>query len=164
MLNRFIKIFLCVSIITTMFTTSALAVNFTNFSGPGVDGKTVSTADYKGKVVLVDFWASWCVPCVQEMPAIVKIYNEYKSKGFEIVGVSVDYTNKLERVQKAVKKLKITWPVIYDGKCWSTKGVVANNVSQIPMTYLIDKKGNARYAGLRGEKLHTAIIELINEK
>ena len=107
---------------------------------------------------------SWCAPCVKEMPAVVKIYNQYKSKGFQIVGISLDQANSKDKVAKAMKRLGMKWPVIYDGKNWNTKGVILNKVKQIPMTFLIDREGKVRYAGLRQKKLHEAIKELVNEK
>ena len=119
-------------------------------------------SDYagKGKVVLVDFWASWCGPCRQEMPNVVKVYNQYKDKGFEIVGVSLDQTE--EAWKKGIADLGITWPQMSDLKYWQCEAAAIYGVNAIPHTVLIDKDGTIIERNLRGEKLYERIAELLD--
>ena len=92
-----------------------------------------------GKVVLIDFWASWCPPCRKEMPHLVELYKQYKNKGFEIVGISLD--SKPEAWAKGVKDLNITWTQLSDLKGWQNAGAALYGVNSIPHTVLVDKDG-----------------------
>jgi peroxiredoxin len=128
------------------------------------EGKEIALSDYvgKGKYVLIDFWASWCGPCRQENPNVVKLYNDYKDKGFEIVGISLD-ADKNSWV-KAIADDKITWPQMSDLKHWENEGAKLYNVRSIPATVLIDKDGIIIADKLRGEQLRNKIAELLDVK
>jgi peroxiredoxin len=142
-------------------TATAVGKPFTDFQLNDPEGKPVKLSDYagKGKVVLVDFWASWCGPCRQEMPNVVKVYNQYKNKGFEIVGVSLDQT--ADAWKKGIADLSITWPQMSDLKYWQCEAAAIYGVTAIPHTVLIDKDGTIIARNLRGEKLYEKIAELL---
>lgn len=131
------------------------------FSVEDLNGKTISLGDYKGKVVLLDFWATWCGPCRQEMPNVVKLYNKYHSKGFEIIGISLDANRKT--LERYLREQGVTWPQYYDGRGWKNKVASLYRVRAIPATYLIDKKGKIRYRSVRGHRLAQAVDKLIRE-
>lgn len=134
---------------------------FVNIKGTTPDGKEVSLSDYagKGKYVLIDFWASWCPPCRQEMPLVVDAYKKYKSKGFDIVGVSLD--NDKAAWEKGIKDLQITWVQISDLKGWKTELGAAYAVNSIPHTVLLDKEGKIIAKNLRGNELAKKLAELL---
>ena len=113
----------------------------------------------KGKVVLVDFWASWCGPCRREMPNLVEAYKKYHNKGFEIVGVSLD--RDAEVWKNGIEKLDITWPQMSDLKYWDCEGAKLYAVSSIPHTVLIDGEGVILARGLHGEELQKQIAEAL---
>ena len=108
-----------------------------NFTFPGLDGKKVNLADYKGKVVLLNIWATWCAPCVAEMPSMEKLYQELKDEGFEILAVSVDESGA-EAVNPFMEKHKLGFPVLLD-----TKGDIKTlyQATGIPESFIIDGEG-----------------------
>lgn len=122
---------------------------------PDVQGKDLALSSLKGKVVLIDFWASWCKPCRAEMPNVVKVYKKYKDKGFEIYGVSLDQAK--DKWVEAIQMDGITWPQVSDLKYWECEGARTYNVQGIPYTVLIDKEGKILAKNLRGEELDKAI-------
>lgn len=134
---------------------------FVDIKGATPTGETIALSDYagKGKYVLIDFWASWCPPCRKEMPIVVEAYNKYKSKGFEIVGVSLD--NDKAAWEKGIKDLKITWPQMSDLKGWKTDLGAAYAVNSIPHTVLLDKDGKIIEKNLRGDQLLKKLAELL---
>lgn len=132
-----------------------------SFSVTGIDGETISPEKYRGKVLLLDFWATWCGPCKQEMPNVKRVYSKYNKKGFEIVGISLDRSRA--DLDTYIEKNGITWPQFYDGKFWKNDVAVKYNVQSIPATYLIDKKGKIRYKSLRGNQLEPAVKKLLEE-
>jgi thiol-disulfide isomerase/thioredoxin len=125
------------------------------------DDKDISISDYagKGKYVLLDFWASWCSPCRIENPNVVALYNEYKDKGFEIVGLSFDQDK--EAWIKGIKDDGITWPQMSDIKGWSSIAALKYKVQGIPYTVLLDKEGKVIEVNLRGEALKDKLKTLI---
>ena len=140
---------------------TAVGQKFTDFEMETPDGKPVKLSDYVGKciVVLIDFWASWCGPCRREMPNLVEAYAQYKNKGFEIVGVSLDQSG--EAWKDAIQKLNITWPQMSDLKYWNCEGAQLYAVSSIPHTVLIDGEGTIIARGLHGEGLQEKLAEVL---
>lgn len=110
-----------------------------NIQLPDMNGKTVKLSDVKAKVVLIDFWASWCIPCRKSNPGLVKLYKDYKAKGFEILGVSID-DNKTAWMQ-AIGADKITWLQVNDPGGWDAPTAVKWKIEQIPSSFLLDEKG-----------------------
>lgn len=127
---------------------------------PSPEGKEIALSSLKGKVVLIDFWASWCGPCRKEMPNVVKAYAKYKAKGFEIFGVSLDQDKS--RWVEAIAKDGITWPQVSDLKQWQSDVVKLYNIQGIPYTVLLDREGNILAKSLRGEELEKKLAEVLN--
>lgn len=140
---------------------SLIGKKFTDVQGLSIDGKELKLSDFagKGKVVLVDFWASWCGPCITELPNVVKTYEKYKDKGFEIVGISLD-TDKAAW-ESATKKHGITWPQFSNLEGWQDEAAQAYSVQGIPYTLLIDKDGTIVAEHLRGEAINNKLDELL---
>lgn len=132
------------------------------FNVKSTTGETLSPERYKGKVLLLDFWATWCRPCTAEMPHVKQVYAKYKKAGFEIVGISLDRSRS--SLDQYVEKNGITWPQYFDGKFWQNDIATRYGVRSIPTTYLIDRKGKIRYKSLRGKQLEDAVNQLIAEK
>jgi len=105
-----------------------------------IDGREVDLAKMKGKVVLIDFWATWCGPCVAEIPNVKKTYDKLHSKGFEIIGISLDSSE--EKLKKFVKERDMPWPQYFDGKGWKNKISTQYGIRSIPAMWLVDKDGN----------------------
>ena len=120
--------------------------------------KPIQLSSLRGKVVLVDFWASWCGPCRQENPNVVKLYQQYKDKGFEILGVSLDRTK--EEWLKAIQDDKLTWLHVSDLKYWQNSAAQLYAVNAIPQSFLLDKDGKIIGKGLRGDDLAKKLGEL----
>jgi peroxiredoxin len=131
----------------------------TNFTQTTPDGKKVSLSDFKGKYVLIDFWASWCRPCRMENPNVVSAYNRFKDKGFTVLGVSMD-SNRDPWIA-AIKQDNLTWTHVSDLKGWGNEVGKLYNVTGIPQNFLIDKEGKIVAKDLRGAALDEKLAEII---
>jgi peroxiredoxin len=125
-----------------------------------VDGRSVDLAKLKGKVVLVDFWATWCGPCVGEVPNVKKTYDQFHGKGFEIVGISLD--KEKDKLTQFTAEHKMEWPQFFDGLFWQNKYARQFGIESIPTMWLIDKKGNLRNMNAR-EDLNGGVQKLLAE-
>jgi len=123
------------------------------------EGKNIKLSSLKGKYVLVDFWAAWCGPCRAENPNVVKMYAEYKNKGLEIYGVSLD--DSKAAWEKAIEKDKLTWINVSDLKGWQSIAAKTYSVTAIPMSFLLDKQGKIIAKNLRGKALEDKLKELM---
>ncbi|UZR93195.1 redoxin domain-containing protein [Chondrinema litorale] len=123
------------------------------------EGKDISLSSLRGKYVLIDFWASWCGPCRQENPNVVRVYNKFKDKGFEIYGVSLDRDKNAWN--KAIEKDGLTWLHVSDLNFWNSEVVPLYNIEGIPMTVLLDKDGKIIAKNLRGKALEDKLTELL---
>jgi thiol-disulfide isomerase/thioredoxin len=121
-----------------------VAIQFT-----AVDGRQVDLSQMKGKVVLVDFWATWCGPCVAEMPDVKATYDKYHSKGFDIVGISLDQDK--DALMKFIQAHDIAWPQYFDGLGWQNKFAVQFGIQGIPAMWLVDKDGKLQTENARGD-------------
>ncbi len=130
------------------------------FAQEDVDGKLVRLADFKGKYVLVDFWASWCSPCRAENPNLVKAYAKYKEKGFEILGVSLDQPSGKKAWIDAIKKDGLTWTNVSDLKGWNNEVAVLYGVRAVPTNYLVGPDGVIVAKNLRGEELDAKLVAI----
>ncbi len=132
-----------------------LDIQFTAF-----DGREVDVSKMKGKVVLIDFWATWCGPCVGELPNVKAAYEKLHDQGFDIVSISFD--SDKDALTKFLAKEKMPWPQYFDGKEWKNKFGVEFGINSIPTMWLVDKKGNLRDLSPRGA-LEEHIAALLKE-
>jgi len=134
-----------------------------DFTQNDPDGNPVSLSDFSGKYLLLDFWASWCGPCRQENPNLVKAYAAYKDKGFEILGVSLDNQDGKEAWLNAIKKDGLTWTQVSDLNSWNNEVARSYGVRAVPQSYLIDPQGIIVAQDLRGEALDEKLVEIFGE-
>ncbi len=138
------------------------------FKAFDIGGKAVSfPSDFKGRIVMLDFWATWCPPCVAEAPVVAKAYARYRDKGFDILGVSLDQANSLDRLRSFTRQFGMPWRQIYDGKYWQARIARLYGIDSIPRALLVDgDTGKVLAAGddLRGESLAPAIAKALAGK
>lgn len=135
---------------------------FPDFNEKDVTGKPLSIADYKGKVVMIDFWATWCPPCRGEVPNVVATYQKYHDKGFEIIGVSLDQDQ--QKLLDFTKQNNMTWRQYFDGQGWGNALAVKYGIQSIPMTFLLDGNGKIIGKDLRGQDLTDAVANAVGSK
>ncbi len=130
-----------------------------SFTLQDLNGKQVSLSDFKGKVVILDFWATWCPPCVKEIPHFIELYEQYKDQGFAIVGISVD-SGGISVVKSFARKYQVNYPILMtDGRVDKAYG----GIPSIPTTFVIDSAGNIRqkYIGYREKAVFEADIKAL---
>ena len=132
-----------------------------DFSMPDVNGKEVKLSSFRGKYVLVDFWASWCGPCRTENPNVVKTYNQYKDKNFTILGVSLDRPGQKDKWLKAIQDDKLAWTNVSDLQFWNSPVVALYGFDGIPFNVLVDPQGKVIAEGLRGSGLEQKLGEVL---
>ena len=132
-----------------------------DFSLLDLHGRKVGLKQFRGKIILLNFWATWCGPCMQELPNVVKVYKKYHKKGFDIIGINLDLDKG--QLKGVMKESGMTWAQYFDGTGWDNKFAKQFGIPSIPSMWLIDKKGilvdlNAR------NKLEENIEKLLAEK
>ena len=128
---------------------------FPAFAGRTVDGSAFSLDQWRGKVVLIDFWATWCGPCIREMPNVKAAYEAHHAQGLEVIGVSLDQDKAT--LVKGIAAMGLSWPHLFDGGAWETRLAKQCAVRSIPATFLIGKDGVLLATNLRGESLAAGV-------
>jgi peroxiredoxin len=139
----------------------AIGKKFPDFAETDLDGKPLALANFKGKVVLVDFWATWCGPCISELPHVKETYAKHHASGFEIVGISLDSDRK--KLTDFLAKNQMPWPQHFDGGGWKNKLAQQYSIQSIPATFLLDGEGNIIAKNLRGDALETAVAKALKK-
>lgn len=134
-----------------------LALHFKSLAGEEID-----IANLKGKVVLIDFWATWCGPCMKSLPEVLALYEKFHGRGMEIIGVSLD--QQRDALEKVVRSRKIPWPQFFDGKGWQNEIASAHGVNVIPASLLVDQNSKVAGINLRGPELEAKVAQLLQQK
>ena len=129
-----------------------------------IAGKQVHLHEYKGKVVLIDFWATWCIPCMKEVPSILAAYDEYEDQGFEVLGISLDRETQRAKFEAKIVEHGMRWRHVCDGMHWQAKVAQQYDVTSIPFTILIGRDGKIAARNLHGEPLRAAIQAALRKK
>ncbi|MDR0427576.1 MAG: AhpC/TSA family protein [Dysgonamonadaceae bacterium] len=136
----------------------SIAPDFTQYN---LSGKTVKLSDLRGKYVLIDFWASWCRPCREENPYLVKLYERFKEKNFEILGVSLDENRTKSSWLNAIERDNMTWMQVSDLRGWRNEAALQYNIMAIPQNFLLNPEGVIIAKNLRGESLVQKLEEIL---
>jgi thiol-disulfide isomerase/thioredoxin len=132
---------------------------FPPFEVKDINGNPLSIASSKGKVILIDFWATWCGPCVAKLPKLVAIYDKYHNKGFDIIGISLD--REKAAMTSFIKRRKMTWPQYFDGKMWDNKLARQYGISAIPAAFLVDSSGKILARDVTADELEEMLPKLL---
>jgi thiol-disulfide isomerase/thioredoxin len=134
---------------------------FPDFNETDIAGQPLSVAAHRGRVTMIDFWATWCPPCRAEMPNVIATYNQYDAQGFDIIGISLDDNQRA--VTQFTQARGMAWPQFCDGQGWDNRLAKKYGVRSIPMDYLLDRHGVIIGKGLRGEELGQAVAKAVTE-
>lgn len=132
-----------------------------DFTAENYHGGEVTLSDHRGKVILLDFWASWCGPCMHEMPTLVEVKTRYPADKFTIIGVSLDMEKTLPRMKKVIADNSLDYPIPYDGKGWRNAVAAIYGIRSIPATFILDEEGVIVASNLRGRELIRKLDELV---
>jgi len=132
------------------------------FAFTDLEGNEVDLAKMKDKVILIDFWATWCGPCVAEMPNVIETYNKHNEAGFDVIGVSLDEDKAA--LKQFIERNKMPWPQYFDGKGWANEIAQRFGIGSIPATFLIGKDRKVVASNLRGEALEEAVTEALGKE
>lgn len=155
--NRSVRAFAKNRLSLAAMKTEPLELRFT-----ALDGRKVDMAALRGKVVLIDFWASWCKPCIAELPNVKRVYAGFHAQGFEIIGVSLDNAKDRQKFVDLVAREGVTWPQRFDGQGWEDSLSRRFTITSIPATFLFDQTGCLVASDLRGSELETAVKNLLD--
>lgn len=137
----------------------AVGKTFPDFNEKDLEGKPLSIERFKGKVVLVDFWAVWCGPCIAELPHVLSAYKKHHADGFEIIGISLDQDR--DKLDAFLQEKGMTWPQYFDGQGWQNKLAQEYGINSIPATFLLDGEGKIIAKDLRGDALEQAVTKAL---
>ena len=129
---------------------------------PVLEGGQWSLSEQHGKIVLVNFWATWCPPCRAELPNVIKTYEANHKAGFEIIGISLDQDK--QKLTSFMKDKNMTWAQYFDGRGWQNKLAAKYGVESIPATFLLDRQGTVIGKDLRGAELDQAVVKALAKK
>jgi peroxiredoxin len=129
--------------------------------GTSLAGGNVSLADFAGRVVLIDFWATWCEPYTQELYHLLDAYDAFHERGFEVLGVCLDRELDRARLVRFVANRGMVWPQLHDGRGWDGAAARAYGVDALPSSVLVDRDGRIHRVDLRGRELHRALASLL---
>lgn len=135
---------------------------FPDFAVRDLAGNPLSVSGHKGKVVLIDFWATWCGPCIAELPNLLAAYEKHHDQGFEIIGISLDQSKA--KLESFLDERKMTWPQYFDGQGWGNVLAKQYGIASIPATFLLDREGTIVARDLRGDALQTAVAKALSAK
>lgn len=137
----------------------AVGKTFPAFAEKDLNDKPLALADFKGKIVLIDFWATWCGPCVAELPNVLAAYEKFHAKGFEVIGISLDQNR--DALTTFIKEKNMAWPQYFDGLGWKSKLGTQYGIQSIPATFLLDGEGKIIAKDLRGPALDAKLASLL---
>jgi thiol-disulfide isomerase/thioredoxin len=132
---------------------------FPDFNEKDLSGQPLSVVGRKGRVVMVDFWATWCPVCIAELPNVLDVYSKYHDKGFEIIGISLDEDRPT--LERFIKENNVSWPQYFDGNKWDNKLAMKYGVNAAPTTYLLDGDGKIIGKNLHGPALEAAVAKAL---
>lgn len=158
-MKKIIVVFVLTLFSTSLFAQVTIGQEAPEISLPNIAGNTITLSSLKGKIVLLDFWASWCGPCRAANPGIVKLYKKYKEQGFEVYAVSLDESKK--KWINAIKRDKLTYTQVIDVNVWESSVALNYGIEAIPTNFLIDKTGKIVAIDLEGAALEKMIKSLL---